>query len=280
MAYLHQGGATLHYRVAGDGVPVVALHGSASTGAQWRGLAGYLAGRFRVVTPDLPGYGASPVAAGAGLAADAEAVATLIAHLGAPVHLVGHSYGGAVALKLAALQPEALRSLTVIEPLSLHLLRQGTRSDWQLYRDLAALVAHVFTRSHAGDSEAAMRGFVDYWMGAGAWARSSFRLRAALLARLPRVCADVRAVMFEPSLLDELARIDVPTLAVTGLLSPAPSLRITELVARALPRATFRTIPGAGHLAPLTDPHVVDPMIAAHLSAADQRGRAAGAIAA
>ena len=76
-----------------------------------------------------------------------------------------------------------------------------------------------------------MRGFIDYWNGAGAWARTSDGLKAALLACLSRVCADFRAVMFEEAALADLARIDVPTLAVMGLDSPTPSLRVTELVA-------------------------------------------------
>ena len=60
MAFLHVNHASLHYRVQGESAPVIALHGSASTGAQWRSLAGYLEGRFQIFTPDLPGYGQSP----------------------------------------------------------------------------------------------------------------------------------------------------------------------------------------------------------------------------
>ena len=54
MAFLHSNGATLHYQVHGEGVPVIALHASASTGGQWRSLVGYIEGRFQVFTPDLP----------------------------------------------------------------------------------------------------------------------------------------------------------------------------------------------------------------------------------
>lgn len=285
MTYLLRNGSELHYRVQGDGAPVVALHGSASTGAQWRSLTGYIAGRFRVVTPDLPGYGASTrqptVAGGAdGLAADAEAIAALIEAVGGPVHLVGHSYGGSVALKLATLRPKALRSLTVIEPVSFHLLRQGARDDWQIYGDIAALAAHVLSHAIAGEGEEAMCRFVDFWNGEGAWARCSDRLKAMLLAALPRVCGDFHAVMFEQMTLADLAWVEVPALAVMGLRSPEASFRITELVARTMPRAALRIIPDAGHLAPLTDPHIVDPMIAGHLLAADSPGGCRGAIAA
>ena len=54
--------------------------------------------------------------------------------------------------------------------------------------------------------------------------------------------------------LADLARIDVPTLAVVGLDSPTPSLRVTELVARAMPRSTLRMIPDAGHMSNLEQP--------------------------
>ena len=261
----------LHYRVEGEGVPVVALHGSASTGAQWLSLLEYIAGRFRIVTPDLPGYGRSEaLGANAGLAGDARAIGALIDDIGGPVHLVGHSYGGAVALKLAALRPDLLRSLTLVEPVAFHLLRRAVGADRLLYNDVAALAARIFSHAFAGEREAAMQAFIDYWNGDGAWSRTSAGLRATLLACLERVCADFRAVMFEDGALADLRRIKVPTLAVMGLDSPGPSLRVTELIAENLPRAALRMVPEAGHLVPLTDPHVIDPMIAGHLLEVDR----------
>jgi len=271
MAILQHAGASLHYQVHGEGKPVVALHGSASTGAQWRTLTGFIGGRFRVVTPDIPGYGISaPGPGGSGLIDDARAIGALVEAIDEPVHLVGYSYGAAVALKLAALRPEALRSLTLIEPVSFHLLRHGSRSDHELYTDVAGLASSIF--SHAIDKRGAeaMRIFVDYWSGKGAWGRSSPRLQAELLVHLPRVCADLRAVMFEHQTTLDLAAIACPTLVIEGSESPEVSRRLSELVAGAVPRATRRTVPGAGHLAPLTDPHIVDPMIADHLLAADR----------
>jgi pimeloyl-ACP methyl ester carboxylesterase len=272
MAILQHAGASLHYRVQGEGKPVVALHGSASTGAQWRTLVGCIGGRFRVVTPDIPGYGSSAPGMGSGLVDDARAIAGLAAAIGEPVHLVGYSYGAAVALKLAALRPELLRSLTLIEPVSFHLLRHGRRSDHELYTDVAGLASRIF--SHAIDKRPAeaMQVFVDYWSGEGAWARTSLRLRAELITHLPRVCADLRAVMFEHQTVLDLAGIPCPTLVVEGSDSPEVSRRLSRIVADAIPRASLATVPDAGHLAPLTDPHIVDPMIAEHLLATDRAG--------
>ncbi len=227
-----------------------------------------------MITPDIPGYGSSGQGTGAnGLIDDARAIGALVASIGEPVHLVGYSYGAAVAVKLAALRPEILRSLTLIEPVSFHLLRHGARSDHELYTDVAGLASSIF--SHAIDRQPAeaMRIFIDYWSGEGAWARTSPRLQAELLGHLARVCADLRAVMFEHQTVLDLAGVACPTLVIQGSASPRVSRRLSELVAGAIPQATLRTVADAGHLAPLTDPHIVDPMIAAHLVATD---RAAG----
>src|SRR5262245_40305747 len=107
--------------------PVVLLHSSGASGAQWRTLAEQLGERYHVVAPDLYGYGASAPWPGHGpfsLAHEAEIVHALLDRLGERVHLVGHSYGGAVALHVARLHSERLRSLALIEPVAFHLLHE------------------------------------------------------------------------------------------------------------------------------------------------------------
>jgi lipase len=269
MAHLKVDGRVLHYRAEGTGAPVIALHGSASTGAQWRSLVGCLSGRFSVFTPDLPGYGGSTPAPDGGLAVDAAAVVALAARIGGPVHLVGHSWGAVVALRVARRHPGVLRSLTLIEPVAVHLLRGGAPGDRVVHAEMEALRRGIEADAVSGAPSAAMARFIDFWNGRGAWDRTSPRLQAFFLACLDRVRADFRAIAAERWDVAELSRIEVPALAVMGLNSPVATMRVTELVARALPRAVLRLIPDAGHLAPLTDPHVVDPMIAAHLVAAD-----------
>jgi pimeloyl-ACP methyl ester carboxylesterase len=90
------------------------VHGSLTTGEEsWEAQRPLAAEGFRLVVPDRRGYGASPDVAGEDYLRDGEDVAEL---LGDAAHLVGHSYGGLAALVAAARRPEAVLSLTLIEP--------------------------------------------------------------------------------------------------------------------------------------------------------------------
>ncbi len=265
----------------GDGAPVVALHGSASTGAQWRTLTGYLSGRYRVMTPDLAGYGRSgrPLAPQS-LAAEAAFLRPVFDAAGGPVHLVGHSFGGAVALAVAITMPQAVRSLTLIEPAAFRLLAGSDGADMLLAQEIAAVAHEVRSAARGGRAGAAAERFIDYWNGPGAWARSSDRLRGFVLGCVDRVVANFAALEAPGLTLRALSGLACPTLVAAGLDTPLPALRTAELVAGAIPGAELRLIAGAGHMAPLTDPHVVDPMIGRHLSAVDATATAAPAMAA
>jgi pimeloyl-ACP methyl ester carboxylesterase len=258
-------GARIAYGDTGTGAPVLALHGSASSGAMWRSLGGWLGGRVRLLTPDLPGYGASGNPAVTGpLGRELAAVVALASSLGEPVHLVGHGFGGVVALEAARLMPSLVRSLTLIEPTAFHLLDRSRAGDRLLAQEIDVLAERMLAGAAWDDPEGATRRYVDYWNGAGAWDRSSPRLQAFLLATLPQVVANLVALRALPARPD-YARITCPALVVMGLDSPLPMLRVSEVLARRLPSAELRMIAGAGHMAPLTDPHLVDPMIAGHL---------------
>src|SRR5688500_438233 len=97
-------GSRVEYVEQGRGEPVVLLHSSGSSNAQWRALAEGLSARFRVIAPDFYGYGATEHWPGRGpfqLEREAEIVRAMLGRAGEPAHLVGHSYGGAVALHFA-----------------------------------------------------------------------------------------------------------------------------------------------------------------------------------
>ena len=144
--------------------------------------------------------------------------AGLIERIGGPVHLVGYSWGGAVALKLAAWRPEAVRSLTVIEPSAFHLLRGGSDADRRLFEEVMAIGAAMDPAAGPARREAAMRLFIDYWNGDGAWARTQPAV-ARLLPALPRPDPGASSAPSPARRAGsaDLGRIACPTLAVMGL---------------------------------------------------------------
>jgi pimeloyl-ACP methyl ester carboxylesterase len=105
----------MRYFTAGEGEPLVLVHGLGGAAANWVELAPALARRRRVLVPDLPGHGGSePAPAAPNLAAYADRVALVMEGEGMlPAALVGHSFGGSVALRLAIRRPEAVTGIVL-----------------------------------------------------------------------------------------------------------------------------------------------------------------------
>jgi pimeloyl-ACP methyl ester carboxylesterase len=185
-ATIDAGGISVKYFAAGIGEPVVLLHCTGSSGRQWAEVVEALRSDFRVIAPDLCGYGGTTHWPGNGtfnLAVEADLIAALLDLLGKPAHVVGHSYGGAVALQFASRHPRYLKTLTLIEPASFHLLRDGDDIDERAFRQISEVGATVANAVNCGDYQGGMRRFVDYWGGEGVWDALPASQRLALAAR-------------------------------------------------------------------------------------------------
>lgn len=251
-------------RQAGQGTPVLCLHANASSSSQWRGLMDLLAPRFQVLAPDLLGAGRSaawPVVAGARLRHELEALAPLLQGLGQRFHLVGHSYGGAVALRIALAWPERVSSLVLLEPTLFPLLGQPHPGQPGAI-GIAAVAATAMAQVDQGDLSAAAAGFIDYWMGAGAWAAMPEARRGAVAESMRPIRQWTDALFAEPWQLAELAGLALPVLLLGGEASPASARDLLSLLAGALLQARLQVLPGLGHMAPVTNPQAVNPLIA------------------
>ena len=102
------------------------------------------------------------------LADEAARTIALIDATDRKVHLVGHSYGGGVALHVALARPERIASLSLYEPSAFHLLRQFAGGDGGLRRNPGGRDS-IASGVVIGDYRGAPRAFVDYWSGPGAW---------------------------------------------------------------------------------------------------------------
>jgi len=265
-----------HIRSVGQGPTVVLFHSSGSSGRQWDGLMTALHSRFRLHAVDLYGHGSTPAWMGAQrmrLEDDLALVQPLLASA-TPVHLVGHSYGGALALKLAALMPECIASVAVYEPVLFRLLL-----DYQP-RDRATTEVLIAAQSirnwfELGHSARAAQRFVDFWSDDGVWASLPPVPQQLIASRIGSVIGHFNALFSDSLMRADLSRLAMPILCMTGAQTrPAPR-RIGELLRYALPRATHEHVANAGHMGPVTRGQAVAWRIGAFLDAQAVKSREA-----
>lgn len=268
MRYLEFDGARIAYRETGVGEPVMLLHCSGASHKAWRGLIDAHQAEFRFLAPDLYGNGDSgrwPGRSRMTLSNAAAPIRALIEAQDIPVHLVGHSYGGALALRLAIELPGRLRSLTLIEPSAFHVLRAGGSMSRAAQREIRALSDEVSRAVLAGDHWRGMARFVDYWSGPGTWTRMDEQSRALLAERLSAVPLDFHAIFSERTPAAAYRRLRVPSLVLRGGCSPVPARATAELVSTWIPGAWLEEIPAAGHMLPITHAGKVGAFVMAHL---------------
>jgi pimeloyl-ACP methyl ester carboxylesterase len=259
--------ARAFFREAGTGPTVVCIHASASSSAQWRPLMDRLAGRFRTLAVDLYGSGKSPRWPDDRALSLADEVALLepvLAAAGERFHVVGHSYGGAVALKAALAGPDRIRSLAVYEPVLFSVLLAEDPTQ-PAAREIVAVRDDTVAALAGGNPCAAGARFLDYWVGAGTWAGMPDARRNAVATAMGSLTAEWHAAFTEQAPLSAFASLDVPTLCLTGSDSPDASRGVTRLLANAMPRATEVEIAGVGHMGPVTHPERINARIERHL---------------
>lgn len=241
---------------------VMALHCSGGSGRQWRKLAERMGDDVIFAAPDLCGASGSGRWRGDApfrLSHEAEPIVARIDSHQGPVHLVGHSYGGGLALHVAALRPERITSLGLYEPSAFHLLKTLGRSGQAALREIERVANAIRQGLLTGAYRQAAITFADYWNGTGAFAALRCEQQDQLTAYVWKAALDFHALIGERTPLAAYCRFAFPVLLVRGEFAPRPTRLLTEELARRIQGSRVEVVPGAGHMGPLTHgDHVAD----------------------
>ncbi|GGE06133.1 Pimeloyl-ACP methyl ester carboxylesterase [Gemmobacter megaterium] len=264
------GGHPTHLRRFGTGArPALALHCSLAHGGAWGPMAAELGDVLTLTAPDLPGHGHSADwPANGSLHDTATDVAAALARRigdGAPVDILGHSFGGTVALRLALEHPELVRSLTLFEPVMFSAAAADNApeaADWigkqarfhnlldQGRRNEAAAVFHALWGNgtpldHLPDSQ--RRYIID---------------RIEVIRAAEDVVERDRTGLVAPGRLEALR---LPVLLAAGSRSPGVIHAIIRALATRIPGARHIVMEGAGHMLPLSHAALLAPAVRDHL---------------
>jgi pimeloyl-ACP methyl ester carboxylesterase len=175
-------------------------------------------------------------------------------------HLVGHSFGGAIALKAALSNRGRLLSLVLYEPVLFSVL-VADAPESAAAREILAVRDETIRLVDQGALDAAAERFVNYWTGEGTWAATPGNRRQAIATATRAAKAEWHALFSEPTPLHAFASVDVPTLLLTGTNSKESARAVARLLTAVLPQVRVEEIEGVGHMAPVTHPEWVNPLI-------------------
>ncbi len=249
---------TLHdvdifYRDEGEGVPIILGHSSTGSSGQWRELIARLSDRYHLLAPDHLGYGRTGAYPGEPPVIELEVsiVEALVDLTGTPVHLVGHSYGGAIMARVAVRVPDRLLSLSLIEPTLFHLLRPARRLDE--HAEIKAVADRVVRYVDVDDPEEAARGFIDYWVSKGAYDAMDEHVRNAVVAGMPKLRAEWLG-LFEPwgATVEALANVQAPIQLIRASETTRAASAVVDVLQEIWPMAPRIDVAEAGHMSPLT----------------------------
>jgi pimeloyl-ACP methyl ester carboxylesterase len=259
------------YAEAGVGPTIVLAPGSCSTGAAWRPIIDTWNGQFRCVTTSLLGYGQTAERRSendTAISHEADALELVIRKADAPVHLVGHSFGGLVALVVALRNLVPLKSLTILEAPVADVLREN--GDHEHYRAFRQMTDGYFADFANGNREA-IAAMIDFYGGAGTFAAWPARYRSYAIETTAVNILDWRSAYAFPLKRAALGAIETPTLVLYGGASHPAARRANALLGESIRRADCIAVEGAAHFMIATHPDKVGQLIAGHVTRAEAR---------
>lgn len=232
---------------SGSGPVLLFLPGSYSTPQAWRPIQKLLPPRFRMVTTSLCGYGGTEETRSSedfDMQHEVRLVEALARHIGEPVHLVGHSFGGAVAIAAALAGEVRIASLSLFEANPIDLLRHCGQ---QALHDATMDVGRGFEAAVDAQEPDAPGRIIDFWGGAGTFAAMPEAVQAYCRTTAPANVLDWQTVFSTPVTQSDCARLGMPVLLVRGGLANAQMIAMTDCLQGCLPDVRAEVVEGAGH---------------------------------
>ena len=226
------------------------FHSSGLSGRQWHRLGESLAEPW--IAPDLSGYdNGADWHDGPAWSVDTQAMLEILDAQSGPVDLVGHSYGGSIAIQLARLRPGRVRKLVVHEPV----LWGALFSDGpdHLKEPFHEFVSSGFLDLDGGGDAAWMESFVDYWNVPGAWKKMLPRHQQAFLRVGRKVFREVRDLCLDRTPASAFDDATASMLFTVGEQSPAEERAVCMILSERKSNRRVQVLPG-GHMGPVADP--------------------------
>jgi pimeloyl-ACP methyl ester carboxylesterase len=259
-------GLTISYVEVGSGSPVILIHGSVSDYREWSTLVSALSKHYHVIAYSRRYHSPNPAAsadADASLDLQVDDLFKMMKAAGiTSAHLVGHSYGGAVALGFTLQHPEMVQSLVLAEPAVNGVLSRTPENDTLLKesQDIRTRMKEVFA---TGNPEQIVKTYATH-VAPGDLEKATSEERKMLMENVTAFELDFNSRR-TPFTCDDAKKITVPALVLAGDQSPLGLQRIAESTARCIKGAKFAKIPNATHWMQLDQPLLFNKEVIAFL---------------
>lgn len=268
MPKLKTGNFNIDYLDEGEGPVVLLVHSAASNNKQWRQLIEENRSQFRFLAINLFGYGETSAWPDGQIQSMSDQVAlieALSAIVKGPICLIGHSFGGAVAATAASKMKENIKALVLLEPNPFPLLKVANKHE--AHEEIMELFNFLKYHGEKGDWESAAQRFVSYWLGTAAWPSLSEDRQQSFIATLPNNKHEWDAVMNMDVGDDVWQSIKADTLLVKAQETKKSVAGVYEVFQDICPHWDFKEVDEGGHMAPVTRPDLVNPLIMNFLKA-------------
>ena len=246
----------------GHGSAVLLIHSTVAGNKQWRKLVEYLSPDYRVLAPNLFGYGTTPEWSKnrhQTLIDQVDLLADFFEQ-NESISIVGHSFGGSVAMMAAKKYPKKVKKLILLEPNPFYLLKH--HSDHESYQEALNLREVIKTNAHKETWVQAAEKFADYWNGSGTWKQMDGLRREKFAEALKPNFHEFDCVINETTSLEEWRAVLPQNTHILFSEQTVNSIRkIVTIFEETMPNWIFHSYSEGTHMAPLTHPNIVNPII-------------------